>query len=97
MEKQMILTRLAGCVAEVREHFAVRTLGVFGSVARDEATSISDVDVLVGFESKPDFDSFMGLKFYLEDLLGMQVDLVTENALRSQLRQAIKQEVIHVA
>jgi hypothetical protein len=53
--------------------------------------------VLVVFEGKPTFDAFMDLLFYLEDLLGARVDLVTDNALRPQVRQAIEGELVDVA
>lgn len=97
MNKQTILARLKGRIEEIRQRFSIKTLAIFGSVARDEDTDKSDVDMLVAFEKKADFDSFMELKFYLEELLGTGVDLVTEKALRPQVRQVIEQEMIYVA
>jgi predicted nucleotidyltransferase len=75
----------------------VRNLSIFGSIVRDESTDDSDVDVLVVFDREGSFDLFMDLKFYLEDLLGVKIDLVTDKALRPQIRRAIEQELIHVA
>lgn len=97
MNKQAILARLTASIEEIRQRFSVRELAVFGSAARDETTDKSDVDVLVAFDQKANFDVFMDLKFYLEELLGTGVDLVTEKALRPQVRKAIEQESIHVA
>lgn len=97
MNKQVILTRLRDCRQDIRQRFSVRRLSVFGSVVRDEADDSSDVDVLVVFDRQANFDIFMELKFYLEDLLGMGVDLVTDKALRPQVRRAIEQEMIDVA
>ena len=97
MDKQAVLTRLTDCMEEIRQRFSVKTLAIFGSIARDEAADNSDVDVLVVFEGKGSFDLFMDLKFYLEELLAAQVDLVTDRALRPQIRRAIEQEMIHVA
>ncbi len=97
MEKQVVLTRLRGRIGEIRQRFAVKALAIFGSIARDDALDDSDVDVLVAFDRKASFDLFMDLKFYLEDLLGAKVDLVTDKALRPQVRRAIEQEIIHVA
>ncbi len=97
MNKQAVLTRLKGSIEEIRRRFGVRTLAVFGSIARDEAADNSDVDVLVVFNQRATFDIYMDLKFYLEELLGMSVDLVTDKALRPQVRQAIEQELINVA
>jgi uncharacterized protein len=82
---------------ELRQRFGVRSLAVFGSVSRNEATADSDVDLLVGFEGPATFDGFMGLKWQLEDLLGCRVDLVTENAVRPELRPRIEREAIRVA
>lgn len=97
MDKQIVMAKLTGCIEEIRQRFSVRALSIFGSIARDEAVDGSDVDVLVVFDPKGSFDLFMDLKFYLEDLLGTRVDLVTDKALRPQVRRAIEQELIHVA
>jgi hypothetical protein len=96
MDKQAILTQLENRIEEIRQRFSVKTLAVFGSVVRDEAVDSSDVDVLVVFNQRATFDIFMDLKFYLEELLGMSVDLVTDKALRPQLRRAIEKELINV-
>lgn len=97
MNKHAVLQRLSGCTQEIRERFSVKGLSIFGSVARGEAADDSDVDVLVAFEQKASFDLFMDLKFYLEELLGTGVDLVTDKALRPQVRRAIEREMINVA
>ncbi|MHC4153503.1 MAG: nucleotidyltransferase family protein [Planctomycetota bacterium] len=97
MNKQAVLTELSEHAAEIRKRFSVKTISVFGSIVRDEAGDDSDVDVLVAFEDKATFDGFMDLKFYLEELLGRRVDLVTENALRPRMRRAIQEELIRVA
>ena len=57
--------------------YGVKSLALFGSVARDEATLKSDVDLLVEFDGKVTFDRYMDLKFFLEDSLGCSVDLVS--------------------
>ena len=97
MDKKAVLSRLKAAIEEIRQRFSVRDISIFGSVARDEANENSDVDILVTFEQKATFDLFMDLKFYLEDLLGTGIDLVTDKALRPQVRKAIEQEIIHVA
>lgn len=96
MNKQAVLTRLKTNLEEIRQRFSVKTISIFGSIARDESTGNSDVDVLVVFDQKASFDIFMDLKFYLEDMLGMSVDLVTDKALRPQVRRTIEQEMINV-
>ena len=77
--------------------FGVRRLALFGSVARAEDTSGSDVDVLVAFEGQTTFDRYFDLKFWLEELLGRPVDLVTEKALRPEMAPEVNREALHVA
>jgi len=97
MDKQAVLKRLSGKIEEIHKRFSVRTLSIFGSAARGEMADGSDIDILVAFDQKASFDLFMDLKFYLEDLLETPVDLVTDKALRPQIRQAIEEELINVA
>ena len=97
MNEKVILEKLMVAAEEIRRLFRVKRLAVFGSVARGEANDKSDVDVLVSFEQRATFDLFMELKFYLEDLLGTSVDLVTEKAIRSEIRQSIEKELIDVS
>ena len=77
------------------QRFGVTQLAVFGSTARDAAGAGSDVDVLVGFDGPATSDRYFGVQFYLEDLLGSSVDLVTEKALRPELRPFIEREALH--
>ena len=81
---------------ELRKRFGVKSLAVFGSVARGEAGPESDVDILVEFESSPGFDGYMALKFYLEDLLGRKVDLVMKSALKPWARDVVLREKVDV-
>ena len=77
--------------------FDVKSLAIFGSVARDEAGPESDVDILVEFSKTPSFDGYMELKFFLEDLLGRSVDLVTRDALKPRIRPYVEKELLYVA
>jgi uncharacterized protein len=77
--------------------FGFKSLAIFGSVARDEAHPESDIDILVEFSEPPTFDRYMDLKFYLEDRLGQNVDLVSHKMLKPQIRQTIEKEAIRVA
>lgn len=95
MQRDKILAILRQHQATLRK-LGVRSLALFGSVARDEATSASDVDVLVEFEPPITFDRYMDVKFYLEDQLGVKVDLVSWNALKPQIRASVEQEAIQV-
>jgi predicted nucleotidyltransferase len=83
--------------AEIQRQFGVRTIAVFGSVARDQARPDSDLDVLVAFEGRSRFDPYMRLKSYLEQLFGVRVDLVTWNSIRPEMRPEIEREAIYVS
>ena len=74
--------------------FGVRSLGLFGSVARGEAKADSDLDFVVEFETKS-FDAYMDLKAFLESLLGCSVDLVISDTIKPRLRATILSEAVH--
>jgi predicted nucleotidyltransferase len=74
----------------------VRTLSLFGSVAKNKASAKSDIDILIDFDSKKGLFGFMGLKNYLEELLHCDVDLVTKSALHPALRKRILDEAKNV-
>jgi uncharacterized protein len=97
VERDTAFARLAELLPTARARFGVRELAVFGSVARGEASDASDLDVLVDFVGPATFDGFMGLKFFLEDTLGVKVDLVTRAALKPRLRARIEAEARRVA
>jgi uncharacterized protein len=78
------------------ERFGVRDLALFGSTARGSAHACSDIDVLVAFDGLATSARYFGVQFYLEDLFACPVDLVTDKALRAELRPFIEQEAIHV-
>jgi len=96
LNKNEILEILRTHRDELRKRFGVKSLAVFGSVARGEAGPKSDVDILVEFEGRATFDRYMGLKFFLEDLLGRRVDLVTRKALKPRMRPFVEREAIYV-
>lgn len=96
MDQEQIIERIRAHRGRLNE-FGVSSLSLFGSVARGEATEASDVDLLVRFEGRATFDRYMDLKLFLEDLLGRRVDLVTEKALREEVRPRVEQELLRVA
>lgn len=69
-----------------------RHLAIFGSTARNEATKKSDIDILVDFDAKKGLFEFIDLKFYLEELLECDVDLVSRQALHPALKKRILSE-----
>ena len=77
--------------------FHVKSLALFGSVARDEAGPESDLDLLLEFEGPGTFDLYMGLKLFLEDLQSCRVDLVMSKALKPRMRPYVEREAVRVA
>ncbi len=86
MNRDEILDKLQAHKHTLAERFGVTGLALFGSYARDQATHESDVDILVSFDGPATSRTYFGVQFYIEDLLGRPVDLVTEKALRPEFR-----------
>ena len=76
--------------------FGIKSLALFGSVARDEAGPESDLDLLLEFDGAATFDRYMGLKLYLEDLFGSRVDLVMRKALKARLLLSVERDAVRV-
>ena len=96
MNRDDVLDILRTHKPTLAERFGVTELALFGSFARDEATERSDVDVLVRFDGPATSRSYFGVQFYIEDLLGRRVDLVTHKALRSEFRPYVEREAVDV-
>lgn len=96
MNRKRALELLTRSKPELQARFGVTQLSLFGSTARDTATSSSDIDVLVAFDGPATSKRYFGVQFYLEDLLGCPVDLVTEKALRPELRPYVEREQVRV-
>ena len=96
MKRERVLELLKHSKPELQTRFGVTHLSLFGSTARDTASGNSDVDILVAFDGPATSRRYFGVQFYLEDLLGCPVDLVTEKALRPELRPFIEQERVSV-
>jgi len=94
--RQDILASLKKLKGEVAREYSVKTIGVFGSVARNELTGKSDIDLLVEFSKPVGFVTFMRLENFLSRQLGNQVDLVTSDSLKPVIRQDVLTEVIYV-
>lgn len=96
MNRTQALQGLARAKPELARRYGVLRLALFGSTARDAARGDSDVDVLVAFDGPATSERYFGVQFYLEDLLGCSIDLVTEKALRVELRPFVEKEAVHV-
>lgn len=95
MDKQRI-SALIGSHRECFNDFAVKSLFLFGSVARNQATTNSDVDMLVEFFQPAGLFTLLKLQHFLEELLECSVDLGTLKSLRPHLRDSVLQEAIRV-
>ena len=96
MKRSKVLEVLTRVKPDLASRFGVVQLSVFGSTARDEAQPDSDVDILVSFDGPATSQKYFGVQFHLEDALECPVDLVTEKALRQELRPFIEQEAVSV-
>ena len=96
MNREHALAVLTHAKQELGSRFGVTRLALFGSTVRNEAHPGSDVDVVVSFDGPASSQRYFGVQFYLEDALGCPVDLVTEKALRPELRPHIEREAVSV-
>lgn len=97
MTKAGIQRKLGKNKAFIESRFHVTGIGLFGSFATGESTLESDIDILVEFQKgHKDFFNYMRLKFYLQELLGREVDLVMKGAVKPRLRDNIFNQVQYV-
>lgn len=96
MIKDKVISLLQEHQSDIRA-FRIQKIGIFGSVARNQETQQSDIDILIQFDGPASYDSYIELKFYLEGLLGRKVDLVTEDSLRKEIRPYVEKDLIRVA
>lgn len=96
MNRAELLKRLREHKTTLVQNFGVTELSLFGSFARDQAADDSDVDILVQFNGPATSKQYFGVQFYIEDLLSRQVDLVTNKALRAEIRPYVERDIINV-
>ena len=96
MNRDEVLNVLRAHKATLAQRFGVTELALFGSFARNQAKDDSDVDILVRFGKPATSDAYFGTQFYLEDLLGHPGDLVTDKALRAEIRPYVEREIVNV-
>jgi predicted nucleotidyltransferase len=96
MNRQQTLEILAKLKPDLEKRFGVTRLALFGSTVRDEAQDSSDIDIIVAFDGPATSEKYFGVQFLLEDELGHPVDLVSEKAVRAELRPFIEREAVNV-
>jgi len=97
MEKiDKIRSILAEHREELKKKYKVKNIGIFGSYVKGKEAKESDVDILVEFTENIGLLEFIGLEYYLSDLIGVKVDLVMKTALRPRIGKRILKEVVYV-
>ena len=96
MNRARALELLAQSKPILAARYGVTQLALFGSMARNAAGAASDLDILVSFDGPATSERYFGVQFYLEDLTGLPVDLVTDKALRAELRPYIERDAVRV-
>lgn len=96
MDRELVLEKLTAAKPLLAARYGVTRLALFGSTVRGEAHASSDVDIVVGFDGPATSRRFFGVQFFLEDELGCPIDLVTEKAIRPELRSSIESEAVNV-
>ena len=92
-----ITKKLKNHLPEIKSRFKVKEIGVFGSQIKEKAKKGRDLDILVEFEEGGEtFDNYMELKFFLDEVFKMKVDLVLKSALREGIKEEILSEVVYV-
>ncbi len=81
---------------KLEEEYKVKSIAIFGSYVRNEQNKKSDVDILVDFHETPDLLKFIEIERYLENILGVKVDLVRKPVLRMELRDQILSEAVEI-
>ena len=95
-EKEEILAVLRAALPHLRRRWPIRSLALFGSVARGEASAASDIDILVEFERPVGLSAFIALEASLAALTGRRVDLVSRTALKPHIGRRILDEAVQL-
>lgn len=96
MDKTLILKTLKVLLPELVAQFHVKTIGLFGSFARDQESQTSDVDILVEFSKPITLFQFIDLEYFLSDSIGRKVDLVTKDGLKPLIKPRVLEDVVYV-
>jgi len=96
IRRHEVLAVLSRLKPELTRRFGVTRLGLFGSTVHDKSGPESDVDIVVAFDGPATSKRYFGVQFLLEDVLCHPVDLITEKAMRPELRPNIYNEVVDV-
>lgn len=94
--KEKILKILGELKVELNKRYKVRRIGLFGSYVKGQEMTKSDIDLLVDFEDTADFLDLVGLGLFLEKKFNHKIDIVSQRAVREELKEIIFKEVSFV-
>ena len=94
MDKQQILNTLASRKDEIATDFKAEIKGIFGSYAQGKQNKNSDLDVLVEFLPGATLFDCVNLKMFLEEITGLEIDLVSQKAIRDELKKSIYEDLV---
>lgn len=96
MATENISTRLAQLKPKLEQEYPISELGIFGSYARGEQESDSDLDILVAFDKPVTLFDLVRLENELAEVLGIEVDLVTKDSLKPRIETRIRDDLVTV-
>lgn len=80
----------------LEKKYKINQVGIFGSYIRGEQTQKSDLDILIDYQEAPSLITLIELEYYLSDIVGIKVDLVTKKGLKPQLKDYILKETVYL-
>jgi len=96
MEKEEIINILKQVNNEVKQRYKAKVKGIFGSYVRGEEHAGSDIDVLVEFEKGANLLHFVGLSLFLEEKIGIKVDVVPFDTIRKEIKEQVFKEAVYL-
>ncbi|MGB3774422.1 MAG: nucleotidyltransferase family protein [Leeuwenhoekiella sp.] len=96
LTKVKIVAKLQALMPELREHYGVEKIGLFGSFSRDEGSENSDIDLIVTYSQRPQGWNYFSLAIYLEEVFGRKVDLTEPHCIKHQIRDNIMRQVNYI-
>ena len=96
MKKEEIIQILKEVSDEAKQRYKAQIIGLFGSFVRGEERAKSDIDVLVEFEEGANLLHFVGLSLFLEEKLGLPVDVVPYDSIREELKEDVLKEAVYL-
>lgn len=94
--REELYEQLQTLKSELAREYKVSSIGIFGSVARDQQSETSDLDLLVAFDGPVSLFDVMRLEQELESRLEVEVDIVTEGSLKPRIGERVAKDLVEV-